>query len=285
MTLLTHAPIEQFDLQHPSGEGRLAISIARPDDAAKRAEAPVLYVTDGDLFFSLAAEIARYRGYGGLAQPIVVGVGYGLSFPEFAQRRTPDLTPPQRAEEREAIAPLTTLIGDQSGGADAFLSFLVDDVEHELARRCPEAANGRRVLFGHSLGGLFAMHALLSRPDAFDAYVASSPAIWWDNFAITSRLHAFRDALTPLERQPRVLISVGSKEQDPPTEAIGGLSLADAQAIVARSRMVDAAREFADDLRGVGLRNVGYVAFQGEDHGSVVPAALARCVSLAVGQQ
>ncbi len=60
-------------------------------------------------------------------------------------------------------------------------------------------------------------------PHAFDVYLASSPAIWWDNFAITNRLHAFKDTLGRLARQPRVLISVGSKEQDLPTEGDRGL--------------------------------------------------------------
>jgi predicted alpha/beta superfamily hydrolase len=246
---------------------------------------PVLYVTDGDAFFSLAAEIARYRGYAGLSQLVVVGIGYGLSFTEFAQKRTSDLTPPQGSDQLEAIAPLTNLIGNESGGADAFLSILIENVGPELARRCPETANGQQILFGHSLGGLFAMNALLSRPDAFDVYLASSPAIWWDNFAITNRLHAFTDALGRLAKQPRVLISVGSKEQDSPTEAIGGLSLADAQTMVARSRMVDAAREFADELSCVGLKEARYIEFQGEDHGSVVPAALSRGVCFALGHK
>ncbi len=64
------------------------------------------------------------------------------------------------------------------------------------------------------------------------------------------------------------------------------MSVADAQAMVARSRMIDAAREFADELSCVGLKEATYFAFQEEDHGSVVPAALARAVScFACGQK
>jgi pimeloyl-ACP methyl ester carboxylesterase len=35
-------------------------------------------------------------------------------------------------------------------------------------------------LFGTSLGGLFALYALLTDPASFDRYVIGSPAIWWD---------------------------------------------------------------------------------------------------------
>lgn len=47
--------------------------------------------------------------------------------------------------------------------------------------------NGISTLFGSSLGGLFTLYALLERPEAFNAYIAVSPAIWWDR-AILLRL-------------------------------------------------------------------------------------------------
>jgi hypothetical protein len=48
------------------------------------------------------------------------------------------------------------------------------------------------------------------------------------------------------------------------------------------ARMVDAAADFAESLRKCGLQNVEYVAFQGEDHGSVVPAAIGRGLAYAL---
>ena len=36
-------------------------------------------------------------------------------------------------------------------------------------------------LIGHSFGGLLAVHALLTRPDVFDAYIAISPSLQWDD--------------------------------------------------------------------------------------------------------
>ena len=38
-----------------------------------------------------------------------------------------------------------------------------------------------RIRNGLTLGGLFAVHALLSEPDSFDAFITASPSLWWDN--------------------------------------------------------------------------------------------------------
>jgi hypothetical protein len=47
------------------------------------------------------------------------------------------------------------------------------------------------ILVGHSFGGLFAVYALLERPDAFDAYVSISPSLWWNDGALISEAKTF----------------------------------------------------------------------------------------------
>jgi hypothetical protein len=42
------------------------------------------------------------------------------------------------------------------------------------------ATNGYRVLSGQSNSGFFVLYAMIHAPDAFDAYLASSPMIGWD---------------------------------------------------------------------------------------------------------
>ena len=37
-----------------------------------------------------------------------------------------------------------------------------------------------RILVGHSLGGLLAMHTLASRPALFRMYNTLEPSLWWD---------------------------------------------------------------------------------------------------------
>ena len=39
----------------------------------------------------------------------------------------------------------------------------------------------RRILGGHSLGGLFTLYAMFTDPSLFWGYLAGSPAVTWDN--------------------------------------------------------------------------------------------------------
>lgn len=285
MTFTNQARIDQFEMPHPSGDGTFKISVWRPDMPEGAKDLPVLFLTDADISVGLAAEIARVRGVTGM-QPtaMIVGIGYGANFAEFAKLRTADLTPSLSEAGKQALGSFTSVIGDKEGGAEALLSFIIDALAPEIGRRYPEASTTEHILSGHSLGGLFASYALLSRPDAFSVFLSSSPSLWWDGFAILSHLPAFTAKLATLDRKPRVLVTVGAKEQDLPTKVPAGIpmSLADVQAMVAASRMVDAAAEFAVSLREAGLTEVAYTAFEDEDHGSVIPAALTRGLGFAV---
>lgn len=288
MTVEIQAKVEQFELPHPSGEGALKISVSPLASASERdRDVPILFVLDADMAFALAAEIARLRGTGGLLPTaMVVGVGYGADFAQMTKLRTADLTPPLSESGKQALGGLTGMIGEKDGGAEAFLTFLTDTLAPEIVARYPEASPGDHILFGHSLGGLFTAYALLTRPQAFATFLASSPSLWWDGFAVRSHLPAFADRLAALDKQPTAFISAGGKEQDPPTRTspLVPMTLEEMQAMVAQARMVDAAAEFASALRETGLRDVTHFTFEGEDHGSVLPAALARGLALAVPQ-
>jgi uncharacterized protein len=286
MSALSPVTVDCFQLNHPSGEGLVQIAVSKPEGLPEEAAGiPVLFVLDGDVAFAAAAELARVRSFGGGLPPVyVVGIGYGADFAEFAKLRTGDLTPPTSAAGTSALGGVATLIGDQSGGADAFLAFLIDVLVPEIGARYPQTNPQARHLFGHSLGGLFVSYALMTRPSAFSSFIASSPSLWWDGFAALSHLPALKEAVARDAQNPRVLVAVGGKEQDVPTEVPASLpmALADVQAMVAASRMVDAAREFAEAIRDAGLDRVEHVVFDGEDHGSVVPAAISRALSFAL---
>jgi hypothetical protein len=95
-----------------------------------------------------------------------------------------------------------------AGGADAFLRFLSEELFPEIERRYRAAPF--RVLVGHSLGGLFVTHALLSRPEMFNAYVAASPALLWSDRAI---FRAARRAVAAVPATPRFFYTgVGDSE-------------------------------------------------------------------------
>lgn len=64
-----------------------------------------------------------------------------------------------------------------SGGASSFLKFMADELKPFVDRSYRTAQCD--ILFGASNSGLFVVYAILERPDAFDAYIASSPMIGW----------------------------------------------------------------------------------------------------------
>jgi tetratricopeptide (TPR) repeat protein len=47
------------------------------------------------------------------------------------------------------------------------------------------------VLIGHSLGGLFAVYALLNRPELFRGYLVTSPSLWWDDQVLVKAAQPF----------------------------------------------------------------------------------------------
>ncbi|MGH9935632.1 MAG: alpha/beta hydrolase-fold protein, partial [Blastocatellia bacterium] len=48
-----------------------------------------------------------------------------------------------------------------------------------------------RVFAGHSFGGLFAIHAFLARPEVFNACIAVSPTMHWDNHLLSRKAEEF----------------------------------------------------------------------------------------------
>lgn len=157
------------------GEDR-PVLIHKPDGYDQSAAAyPVLYLLDGDAHFVHTVGIMQFLSGVGHMSPMLV-----VAIPNTS--RTRDLTPPLSApNDRFPTA----------GGADAFLQFLADELKPYVDanyRTAPYEA-----LVGHSFGGLFALHALMTRPEAFDAYVSISPSLWWDNKALLPRAEAFFD--------------------------------------------------------------------------------------------
>jgi uncharacterized protein len=156
---------------------------------------PVLYVLDGDAPgpFAYVAGLVGFLASGYQLPPMIV-----VGIPNTD--RTRDLTTPHdgpRWYKHILIDPdsvLHPIPNDSTGGADAFLSFLMEELAPEIERRYRTAPF--RVLLGHSLGGLFVTRALLARPESFHAYVASSPSLSWNDREIV------RDARRALATLP-----------------------------------------------------------------------------------
>jgi uncharacterized protein len=139
---------------------------------------PVLYLLDGEANFEYTAPMVRYLAdTERIPEMIVVAIHSG----DVAQR-TRDLTPPSQAEIDNRFSP-------GNGGADAFLSFIGDELIPYVEKTY--RTRPYRILVGHSFGGLFAIHALVSKPKLFNAYIAIDPTISWNNGAEIVRARNF----------------------------------------------------------------------------------------------
>jgi predicted alpha/beta superfamily hydrolase len=281
MSVTNQARIDRFELPHPSGEGHFQISVWA-NEMQPGEDVAVLFVTDADFLFATAAEITRLYGVGGMFPgAMVVGIGYGTDdLMAFTRLRTADLTPPLDDAGRERFDHMPALLGEKNGGADALLGFIIDTLRPEIARRYPKASTTNQALFGHSLGGLFTTHALLTRPEAFATFLIGSAALWWNGFSTLSLLPGFPAKVAALARKPRVFIGVGGTEQDLPTEVPAGspMSLAQMHELILAYRVVDGSSDLAATLRDAGLDDVAFASFDGEEHITVLPALLMRAL-------
>ena len=132
----------------------------------EEASYPVLIVLDGEWSFRNAVAITEHLAASQRMPPmIVVGVTNTLRNGRFA--RFADLAPSGPGEAADG------------GGAQTFLRFIAEELVPELDTKY--RTKPHRVLAGHSLGGLFAVYAMLDKPDAFDAFIAISPSLGRNN--------------------------------------------------------------------------------------------------------
>lgn len=129
---------------------------------------PVLYLLDGQWDFKLLDSVIGGLVYDKwMPDILVVGITYSGDHPDYDALRAMDYTPTP---------------GDPKGSGDSpkFLNF----IKAELIPFMEANYRGdptRRILGGHSLGGLFTLYAMFTRPSLFWGYLAGSPAITWDN--------------------------------------------------------------------------------------------------------
>jgi predicted alpha/beta superfamily hydrolase len=139
---------------------------------------PVLYMTDGDAHMGHTASTIEFLTRNGrISDLIVVGV--------TNTDRTRDLTPVKSTNKNAA----GELQWPTSGGADNFLKFFETELIPEIEKQY--RVQPYRIFAGHSLGGLFAIHAMISKPGLFNSYVAVSPSLQWENGEELKRAEEF----------------------------------------------------------------------------------------------
>ncbi|HWW03011.1 MAG TPA: alpha/beta hydrolase-fold protein [Candidatus Acidoferrum sp.] len=140
---------------------------------------PVLYLLDGDAHFHSASGVVDFMG-GGINGNMQIPELIIVAIPNTS--RTRDLTPTHTT--RDATGKEEPSFAS-SGGGEAFLDFIDKELMPQIEREYRTMPF--RILVGHSLGGLFAMNALLHRPPIFQAFIAIDPSLQWDDQVVLRR--------------------------------------------------------------------------------------------------
>ena len=155
---------------------------------------PVLYVLDGDIAFGMAASISRYLQVGNnIPELIIVGIGYGAINKSAGEKRRRDYRP------------------TQTGGAENFADFLNKELMPYIDKNY-KTILGERTINGYSLGGLFCLYTLFTRPESFSKYIIGSPNLSWDDYSI---FRYEEDSPSKIEdKELTIFMSVGSEESE-----------------------------------------------------------------------
>ncbi len=155
-------------------EDRTVLVYTPPGYDGSTAIYPVLYLLDGDAHFHHTTGILDFLSRtGNMSQMIVVALPN--------TDRTRDLTPVTATDTANNFP--------TAGGADNFLAFIADELKPYIDENYRTAPYN--VLVGHSFGGLFAVYALLTRPEVFNAYVSISPTLWWNDGLLVEEVESF----------------------------------------------------------------------------------------------
>ncbi len=149
---------------------------------------PTLYITDGAENFFITTAIVNFLSRSGqIPRMVVVGI------PNVNRNR--DLSP--------SIIQGTS----NQGGGNNFLNFF----QKELIPYVDEKykTTNYRILFGHSLGGVFATYTMISKPELFNAFIAASPFLAYDNWYVINEAESKLADLSDFKGQ--LFITLGNE--------------------------------------------------------------------------
>ena len=194
---------DRFELDSADGERRYRVQLAVPRRAPPPAGFPVLYLLDGNAAFAALTQ-AQLASMAALeTPPVIAAIGYATDLRFDVAARAYDYTPPlPEGGAASAGAASDPARGRRTGGADVFLDLIESRIKPAVQSRTAIDL-ARQSLWGHSYGGLFALHTLLKRPGAFRTYIAADPSLWWaDEFVL-------RDTAAPPVDGVRLLVMTG----------------------------------------------------------------------------
>lgn len=156
------------------------------------AEYPVVYVLDGEWNFEFVASYLDYMADNEVfPQMIVTGV--------------------KNVNRNRDYVPREDQYFEDTGEADAFLGFVKDEWIDAVERDFP--ASGKRIIVGHSFGGVFALHAFFKEPALFDANMAFGASAWIGDQVLYEEANALFDEARDLDAF--VYMAVGEGDGGP----------------------------------------------------------------------
>lgn len=156
---------QRYEINSAALNEKREIYISLPESyATTNHQYPVLYLLDADQNMPHAVASAQMlAAWRGIPELIIVGIP--------STNRTRDYTPSQ-----------VLAYSEQSGGGDAFMSFIKDELVPIMDTTY--RTHPFRILSGHSLSGLIAANELVNASDTFQAYIIIAPSLWWHDFEI-----------------------------------------------------------------------------------------------------
>lgn len=263
---------EKHSLHSADGKRHYRIEIAIPKAPAPASGFPVLYMLDGNAAMDTLTQADLAQLSAGARSPVLVAIGYEVDTRNDVVSRAYDYTPAIGSNGQPEAAPVVR--GRVGGGADIFMQLIQEQIK-TLVRERVAIDRKHEYLWGHSYGGLFALHILFTQPDAFARYIAGDPSAWWNDGALVSEWQAF-DARRASRK--RVAILVGTKPREPGRANAPATPLNTPAAAFADTR--ESVREIAQGLSRAGS-NASYETFPESSHGDMLRVSLTRALEIA----
>jgi len=165
---------QSFELysKHFEAPRRYAVSLPERYYLDER-QYPTLYVVDADFQFHHVANVVRHLARMGKLPPmIVVGVA-NQGNADYLMSTTWTV---KDSEEFDSTV---------FGGVDTFNRFLYRELVPQIDKTY--RTNNKKALAGYSLGGLFVLQSYLDKDSPFNAFLAMSPSVWYDNYSLVEK--------------------------------------------------------------------------------------------------
>ncbi len=248
---------ETLIMSSEDGKRHYKIQIGTPNRPAPARGHPVIYMVDGNAAMA-SIDVDDLKAISALSAPVLVAIGYDPDARPDVLARAFDYPPPVT---ENGVSKPVEVRGRSGGGADIFLDYIETHIKPAVEEREP-IDRSRQTLWGHSYGGLFALHTLFTHPDLYQRYVAGDPSLWWYDGILVKTAQAFD---TTLAKDKRIAIMVGGQRRST------SMSNAAAQW---------SAQDMAKHLQDAGL-NVSYENFSDLNHGQMLAASLKPALRLA----